>query len=96
MERAHMLDPLRSIKFINDNIIKIDLNNATVVFTSSTCFSSELLSLLTKRFQELPSLRMIASLRKLPNLKGFTLTKELVLPMTWCAKVPVYIYVKNK
>lgn len=96
MKRADMLDPLRHIKFINNNIVQMDLNNATVVFTCSTCFSSELLNLLKERLQKLPSLRMIASLRKLPSLKGFFLFKELDLPMTWCDKVPVYIYVKNR
>lgn len=86
------ITPNRTLAFIEDNILNENLSDATVIFMCSLCFSDQLMNQLTQKFSLLkPGLRVV-TLRHLPEGYGFSLVKELSLPMTWSQSTPVYIY----
>ncbi len=82
----------RILEFYNDNILNVNLNEVTIFFMCSTCFSSELMQQITAKLATLkPGLRII-TLKSLPDNKNFKLITTMNLPMTWSSSTPVHIY----
>lgn len=92
MDKKVLLDS-NKLLFIEQNILDADLNNATVIFTCSLCFSENLMQALTQKIQKIPHLKSILTLKELaaPHT-GFALTKTFHLPMTWSENTAVYVY----
>lgn len=80
------------ITFINKNINDVPLDQATVLFMCSTCFSDELMRSLTEKLGKLKKGLRVVTLRKLPEPHNFKLIESLQLPMTWSNNTNVYIY----
>lgn len=80
------------IKFINKNISDVPLDQATVVFMCSTCFSDQLMKSLSDKLGKLKKGLRVVTLRKLPEPHNFKLIDTLQLPMTWSNSTIVYIY----
>jgi len=77
--------------FDNMDMLKADLSDATVVFTCSTCFGPEFMQKLTDKLAENDGLRIL-TLVQLPYNKHVHEGATYVLPMTWSAETPVYMY----
>ncbi|MBI2774875.1 class I SAM-dependent methyltransferase [Candidatus Dependentiae bacterium] len=80
------------ITFINKNINDVPLDQATVFFMCSTCFSDELMRSLTEKLGKLKKGLRVVTLRKLPEPHNFKLIELMQLPMTWSNNTNVYIY----
>ncbi|MBT4964034.1 MAG: hypothetical protein HON32_07625 [Francisellaceae bacterium] len=70
---------------------EVDFNNITHVYTCSTVFRPQLLSSIGSKINEMPSVRVIASLRKIPNLARHKLSTIKYVGCSW-ETVPCYIY----
>lgn len=90
--------PGKELKYINENIVDSNISDADVIFMCSTCYPDELMEKLVNKFAKLKDGLIVISLKSLPNYQehGFTLVKELTLPMTWSEGSPVNIYKLNK
>lgn len=84
----------RELKIVFDDLLKVNMNNATIVYTCSTCFSDELMLAITKKLSKLKRGLIVLTLKKLPDHDqyNFVFVKEFILPMTWSEVSPVYMY----
>lgn len=82
----------RTFDFIQGDILTASLDDATVVYLASTCFSQEFMEKITQKLAKLsPGLRVITLKHLAPNPR-FELVQTLQLPMTWSEKSTAYIY----
>lgn len=72
------------------NFLDINLQDATIIYTCSTCFSEELLIDIARLLDACPKLRCVVSLKELP-LSVLTLDKILEIECTW-DKTKCYAY----
>lgn len=86
-----MFAPAKILQIIHGDFLQYDLSQTTVIYVCSTVFSFDLLDAIGKKINAMPYIRTIASLRKLPNLDAFKLSKKIFLHADW-EKVPCYIY----
>lgn len=87
--------PSKTIEFINENILKADLRDATVVFMCSTCFSDELMQQIVDKLAGLQEGLRVLTLKDLPAHEHFKLVRQYQLPMSWSKSSPgspVYLY----
>ncbi|MBS0288070.1 MAG: hypothetical protein JSR17_12290 [Proteobacteria bacterium] len=59
----------RSCDFVEGNFLHSSWNQATVVYTCSTCFTQELLFAIADKINHTPSVQKVFSLRPLPGLR---------------------------
>ncbi len=74
---------LKEIQFIEQDIFKTPLHEATIVYVTANCFDSQTMGLLIQRLQDLPTgARLISTHRPIaaPNLQ---VTGSQRLPFTW-------------
>jgi SAM-dependent methyltransferase len=83
------------LEFYEQNILDAHLEPATVIFACSTCFSDQLMQTLTQKFETLPKLKRVATLKELAPTSCFTVSKTFHLPMTWSENTPVHVYEKK-
>jgi SAM-dependent methyltransferase len=83
------------LEFYEQNILDANLEPATVIFACSTCFSDQLMQTLTQKFETLPKLKRVVTLKELAPTSHFTLAKTFNLPMTWSDNTPVHVYAKK-
>lgn len=81
----------RKICFINDDVANVDFEGITCVYTCSTVFTPKILLAIGERINAASSIRVIATLRKIPNLRGFKLSRIVYLYCSW-ETVACYIY----
>jgi SAM-dependent methyltransferase len=86
------LIPGRTLDFKKGDILKANLDDATIVYTASTCFSDEFMKKLTNKLAALKKGLKVFTLRPLVKHDKFKLVKEFQLPMTWSTNVTVYWY----
>ena len=79
---------------IHGDFLQHDFPNITVVYLCSTVFSFDLLYVVGQKINAMPHVRRIATLRKLPNLSDFKLSKRIFLQADW-ERVPCYIYERS-
>lgn len=87
--------PSKELIFSQENMLKADLSDATVVFMCSTCFSDELMHNITNKLAGLKEGLRVITLKDLPPHKDFKLVRNYQLPMSWSkssAGSPVYVY----
>lgn len=58
----------RSFTLLCDNFLQIDWQNPTVVYSCSTCFTTELLVAIGEKINQTPSIQQVFSLRALPTI----------------------------
>lgn len=83
----------RELVYLQGDMLKADISDATVVFTCSTCFSELLMQQLTDKLAQLKQGLRVLTLKQLPPHHKFTLLKTYTLPMTWSKSSSVYLYV---
>jgi len=79
-----------------ENILETSIDDATVVYLGSTCYSDELMQGLTDRLAECKSGLRVLTLKQLSFHPDFKLVKTYNLPMTWSSGSPVYSYKLEK
>lgn len=82
----------RILAFKNDDILKANIDDATVIYTASTCFSDDFMKKLTDKLAKLNKGLRVMTLRQLAPHDSFKLIKQYTLPMTWSRNVEVYVY----
>lgn len=87
------------LQFIEGNILDVNLNNATVIFMCSTCFSDELMKKITEHIYNIPHAHavQVITLKQLTpyntyKFEEFIPGKTFNLCMTWSDCTPVYTY----
>lgn len=78
--------------FLNQDLMTIDLEDATVIYMCSTAFSLKFMTEVCKRLAHFKHHFRLVSLQELPTEKNFRLIKVLRLDMSWLRNTPVHIY----
>jgi hypothetical protein len=87
------LTPGRDLVFINQNLLKTPLTEATVCFLSGLAFPPQLIHSIMDRLSAADHDIKVLSVMPLPTHKNFTLVKTYKLPMSWSADgVDVCLY----
>ena len=86
------LNKRRNLLFKNEDILKTNFDDATIIFMCSTCFSDECLNTLMNKMAKLKKGLKVITLRTLPENDFFILTTKKKLPMTWSLDSSVYFY----
>jgi SAM-dependent methyltransferase len=92
LENHQKLQKDRLLDFCNEDIVMSTIDDATILYCASTCFSNELMQALTEKFSKLKKGLRILTLRQLSPNKAFKLLKQYTLPMTWSKNVEVNLY----
>lgn len=81
----------RKLTFLLGDFFQLPLGQPTVVLINSTCFSLPMLHRLGEQINELPSVRMVLSLRPLHTLKYLEFKKAMRVECTWDSAL-CYVY----
>jgi SAM-dependent methyltransferase len=81
----------RILEIIPGDVLKKNINTASVIYMSSTVFSYDFMCALGKKINESLTVQKVASLRKIPQLKSFEFVHKLFLHGNWDI-APCYIY----
>lgn len=91
--KRKILTDTNKLQFFEQNITDTDLSKATAILLCSTCFSDELMNLLTNKMAaECKNGLRVLTLKDLPPHDQFVLIKTYELPMSWSQGSPVYLY----
>lgn len=85
----------RGLTLLEGDFLNQDFPNITIVYICATVFSFELLQAIGEKINDMFRLQTIISLRKIPNLEKFTLSRKIFLQGTWDNSV-CYIYTRKK
>jgi len=85
----------KKLRLINDDFLKSNFNNITVVYVCSTVFSFELLSNIGNKVNSMPNVQTVISFRKLPGLNDFKLINKFFLQGSW-DYTPCYLYIRQR
>jgi len=94
LEEKGLMNSKRAILFLQEDFTESDLNDATVVYLGSTCYSLDLMNRLVKKLSKLKKGLRVITLKILPDPEeyNFVLIKEYRLPMSWSKSSPVRVY----
>ena len=84
----------RQLNLLEGDFLKQDFYPTTIVYICSVVFSLGLLNGICKKINTMDSVKKIASLRKLPTLNNFELTKKIFLHGTR-DNYPCYLYARK-
>lgn len=85
----------RELSFANENMNIADISDATIIFTCSTCFDEALFKLIISKVNEANNLKILISLKKLPeSLNNFSRMEIVDIPCTWSKNTKAHIYYK--
>lgn len=79
-------------RFLNQDLLTIDLSKATVIYTCSTAFSESFMRKVTKYLAQFSQPFRLVSLQELPDHPDFKLSKTLHLDMSWTRHAAVHVY----
>ena len=88
--RRHL--PRRKCELIHGDLRRAPFDDATVVYTCSTAFSTPFLMGIARRLARAPKLRCFASFRDLDPHPRFELVETLRLDVAWRRRACLYIY----
>jgi hypothetical protein len=92
-EKAGLRNDDKELLFVRGDIAKVDFNDATIIFISSSCFSERLMGILSDKFRALNHEALVISLKKFPEDDPYlALTHEVNLATQWCDSLPFYFY----
>ena len=80
----------RELKCLQKNFMEAGIEDATIVYTCSTCFSEELLTEIAELLDGCPHLKYVISLKELP-MKVLPFDKTIEIECTW-DKTKCYAY----
>ena len=80
----------RELSCVANNFLEAGIEDATVIYTCSTCFSEELLADIAVLLDNCPKLRYVISLKELP-LRNLVFDKIIEIECTW-DKTKCYAY----
>jgi len=94
LEKKGLLNAKRPLMFLQEDFTESNLDDATVVYMGSTCYSDELMEALVEKLAKLKKGVRVISLKRLPDAEkyNFVLVKEYRLPMSWSKSSPVNVY----
>lgn len=97
LKRAYELGFLNNpkVSFKNIDLMKANLNDATVIYCCSTAFSQKFMNKIVKYLSCFRQSFRLLSLQDLPETKNFELVNILKLDMSWTRKTSVHIYQKK-
>ncbi len=72
----------RQLNYTGENFLQANWQQATVVYTCSTCFTQELLVAIANKINLQPTVKQVLSLRPLPTLK-MPLKKVFSVECSW-------------
>jgi SAM-dependent methyltransferase len=90
--RAEGLPGAERASFVEADMLRHPLDEATVIYTCSTAFSTAFMRRLTRRLAELPKLRAVASLQDFDPHPAFELAEVYKLDASWKRNTKVYVY----
>ncbi len=79
-------------RFINADLLTMDLSDASVVYTCSTAFSRDFMRSVAQFLGQFNQPFRLVSLQDLPNARYFELVDRINLDMSWQRNTPVHIY----
>ncbi|PRP90526.1 Histone methylation protein DOT1 [Enhygromyxa salina] len=80
--------------FVEDDMLRCDLDEATVIYTCSTAFSAAFMARLQRRLATLPRLRRLASLQDFDPHPAFELREIYKLDASWKRRTKVHVYAR--
>lgn len=82
------------IQFVNDDLMTVNLDDVTHAYVANLCFDDATNLRLGTRLASLPSLKAVATLKK---LHGWTPTRTIKASMSWCPQgSTVYVYTRPR
>lgn len=98
--RENYLKHPNKLRFVEGNILDANLNDASVIFMCSTCFSDELMKKITEKIYKIPHVVQVITLKELTphntdHFDAFTAGQTFTIPMTWSEKTPVHTYERS-
>lgn len=81
----------RRLDFILGDFLKIPVNDVTIAFVNSTCFTQSLLNALGKKLDNMPQLHTLLSTRPIGVLKRLRFTKAFRIECSWDSAL-CYVY----
>jgi len=84
--------------FFQEDFIKFNINDATVVYIGLKNCSDNFMTMLVKKLAKLKKGLRVITLQRLPNSNfyNFIFIKEYRLAMSWTRFLPVYLYELNQ
>jgi len=93
--RPELLDDDRIISYYNGNIADFNLDDATIIFMCSTCFTPDLMNVVLGKVKNNKNLKYIISLKDHDNFKSVLPNiKTITQPMSWASSTNINIYSK--
>lgn len=92
LKKNNKLQDGRSLVLLHENILDTNIQDATVIFLCSTCYSNDLMESLADRIQALKPGARVLTLKKFKDRPTFKLVKVYELPMTWSESNTVHLY----
>jgi hypothetical protein len=86
-------DGQRVINFYQGNFLRGDLGDTTVVYTGSTCFSTQLMAKIGEMIDRTPSIRCVMSLKPVPC--ALPLDQILDVEATWVSLTKCHVYMRK-
>lgn len=86
----------RQINYIQGNFLNFNFDEATHIFTCSTCFSPELMQMIGTKLNHSKKVKTIFSLKKIPNLEIFELKDTLQVKCSWDDKDTLCYFYQRK
>lgn len=83
---------LGQVEFVAGDMLRVPLDDATVVYTCSTAFSDVFMRKLHRRLAKLPALRKLVSLQDFADHPGFELVEVYKLDASWKRRTKIYVY----
>jgi SAM-dependent methyltransferase len=83
------------VRMLEADMLRCPLDDATVIYTCSTAFSSAFMRRLVRRLVKLPKLRMLVSLQDLDPHRVFKLREVMRVDASWTRRTEVYVYART-
>jgi SAM-dependent methyltransferase len=83
------------VRMLEADMLRCPLDDASVIYTCSTAFSSAFMRRLVRRLAKLPKLRMLVSLQDLDPHRAFELRETMRLDASWTRRTEVYVYSRS-
>jgi SAM-dependent methyltransferase len=80
------------VRMLEADMLRCPLDDATVIYTCSTAFSSAFMRRLVRRLVKLPKLRTLVSLQDLDPHRAFELREVMRVDASWTRRTEVYVY----
>ncbi len=78
------------LELIQGNLFDFDFNQATMIYTCSTCFTQELLWLIGEKINQATNVAHVLSLKPIANLDRLSLTKVIPVECSWDSALCYY------